>query len=170
MKKIKLGGHRYKRCPVSGYALVDDKVFREVSKYLWHLSPDGYPSTNATQLNGKMTLVRMHRFIMQTPHGFVIDHMNGNKLDNRMKNLRVCNQSQNQANRKFLNKNNTSGYRGVSFNKQRKLWSSSIRINYKTIRLGFFKTAKEANQVYKKKAKEMFGDFFVKTNYNEDKI
>lgn len=84
--------------------------------------------------NGK--LIYLHREIMKVSDVRVVDHMNGNPSDNRRINLRVCSNAENIRNRIRLNKNNTSGKRGVYFGKRHNRWVARIKINRKTIWLG----------------------------------
>jgi HNH endonuclease len=75
-----------------------------------------------------------------------IDHINHNKLDNRITNLRECTNAQNQMNRGMSSKN-TSGYKNVVFRAYCNSWQVVISINGVRISLGYFKTAEEANEV-----------------------
>ena len=82
------------------FALIDDEDFEALNKWSWKLSTNGYaircPSNGKTEKGRyKYTTVRMHRVIMKPPHGFVIDHINANRLDNRRSNLRIVTQQEN---------------------------------------------------------------------------
>ena len=129
--------------------LVDAEDFERVSQHKWQIHPKGY---------AKGRLQYMHRFIMNAPKNMQIDHINDNKLDNRKSNLRLCTNAQNQMS-KGLQSNNTSGYRGVYWDKKHNRWGSIIKFNQKQIRLGFYDDVKEAARVYDSKAKELFKDF-----------
>jgi hypothetical protein len=87
-----------------------------------------------------------------------IDHINGNKSDNRLVNLRQATQSQNMHNRNKY-KNNTSGYKGVTWHKQYKKWNAQITYNNKLINLGFFDCPVEAHKAYCKAADKMHKEF-----------
>ena len=87
-----------------------------------------------------------------------IDHINGNRADNRICNLRLVNQSQNVANSK-LSKANTSGCKGVTWRKDTNKWAAGLMLNYKRISLGSFKTKEEAAEAYKKGAMQHFGEY-----------
>jgi hypothetical protein len=79
-----------------------------------------------------------HRLVYLWHHGYIpkeIDHINGNKLDNRIENLREVTHSQNAMNVK-LKKNNTSGVKGVCWDKTRNKWKVKVSINNKTINCG----------------------------------
>ena len=90
-----------------------------------------------------------------------IDHINGIKTDNRFCNLREATSSENQWNR-FKCKDNTSGYKGVSFFKITKKWKAVSRINGVTHYLGYFVTPEEANKAYVEFTREHQGCFAVR--------
>lgn len=77
----------------------------------------------------------------------IIDHINKIKSDNRIENLRECTLRQNRYNAK-LNKNNTSGYRGVHFDNKNKKWKAAIHKGKEYIFVGYFKTLEEAVEAY----------------------
>jgi len=87
-----------------------------------------------------------------------IDHENGVTYDNRASNLRLATKSQNNANQS-KNKKNKSGYKGVHFKKSRNKWCASIKINNKTIHIGYFDSPELAHIAYCKRAVELFGEF-----------
>jgi len=89
-----------------------------------------------------------------------IDHINQNRSDNRISNLREANRQENKHNQSKPNKNNASGYLGVYWNKIEKKWSAQIAINGKDKRLGVFNTAEEASEAYLK-AKRKLHTFWV---------
>lgn len=100
----------------------------------------------------------MHRFIMDAKKGDIIDHVNGDPLDNRFKNLRKCTVSQNAKNRS-INKNNTSGYKGVVWHLQVCKWQSRIYVDGKWKSLGIFDDKMKAAKAYNKAAKVHYGKF-----------
>jgi hypothetical protein len=104
---------------------------------------------------------RAHRLIFLMHKGYLpktIDHINGDKLDNRIENLRAATVGQNQHNRK-TNANNTSGYKGVSWNKAQKKWTARITLERKIIHLGYFANVEEAAEVVRKAREELHGSF-----------
>lgn len=117
---------------------------------LW--SPDAYGY--AENKNGK----KLHRLIMNAPKGMSIDHINGDKSDNRKSNLRICTNSENLRNRGSQS-NNTSGYKGVSWSKELKKWRTQICINKKHIHVGLFKDKIEAAKAYNEAAIKYHGEF-----------
>lgn len=93
-------------------------------------------------------------FLNHTPngYGFVIDHINNNKLDNRVENLQIITHRENCHKRPT---NSTSKYIGVSYEKNRNKWRAVIRINGKKIYLGSFINEEDANLAYQNKLKEI---------------
>lgn len=108
--------------------------------------------------------ILLHRLIMNAKQGQYIDHINGDRADNRKCNLRFASLAQNQFNRK-LGKDNTSGFKGVSMRGPNR-WEAGIKKNRKTTYLGIFKTPEEAHLAYVKAAHEMFGEFANDGKYN----
>ena len=150
MKKLKL-----KNC--DEYFLIDDCDFEIVNKYKWRTNSDGYPCRTINfKINGKWYSREQPVYweIMNRKYGEIYDHINRNILDNRRKNLRLATRSENLMNRPPP-KNNSSGYKGVAFNKKEKKFRAKIRFNNKSYELGSFKTAREAALAYNKKAKEL---------------
>lgn len=87
-----------------------------------------------------------------------IDHANRNKLDNRWANLRICSRPENHYNR-LAQANNSSGFKGVTFNKRLGKWAAQINAECKHINLGLFATIEEANEAYRRAALELHGQF-----------
>jgi len=149
---------QFNNIKVSGTnAIIDEKDYEIVSAHNWWLTKQGYAYTQ-TCTNNVRTTILMHRLIMR-PNSKEVDHINGDKLDNRRSNLRICTRSQNNA-----NKPHTSGkYKGVRYNKN--AWQAEIKKNKKYIYIGRFKEIKDAAKAYDEKAVELFGDFAY-TNFN----
>lgn len=87
-----------------------------------------------------------------------IDHINEDKSDNKISNLRLASRSENMFNRGF-NKNNTSGMKGVVFCKETQKWRAQIMVDRKSVNIGRFKTKEEAAAAYMVKAQEVRGEF-----------
>lgn len=132
--------------------LVDEEDFEELNKYKWCLNSGGY----ATRMNDGHTSILMHRFINKTPKGLETDHINGNKLDNRRANLRSVTHSQNQIHSR-LPKTNTSGFKGIVWDKKNKKWQVQIKLNQKNIYLGRYSDVELAKVARKEGEKLYFG-------------
>jgi HNH endonuclease len=104
----------------------------------------------------------VHRLAWLYVHGVIpveqIDHINGNRSDNRICNLRIATQKQNSANMKIRSSNKV-GLKGVSRINRSKPFFASIHVDGKTKYLGIFATAEEAHEVYLAAAKMYFGDY-----------
>jgi hypothetical protein len=100
----------------------------------------------------------MHRMIASPPSGLLVDHINGDSLDNRRCNLRIANKSQNAANG-VLRRDSTNPFKGICRSKSGNAWVARIRSMGKQIHLGTFRTAEDAHEAYKKAAKVVFGEF-----------
>ena len=87
-----------------------------------------------------------------------VDHKNGNSLDNRFENLRLATGADNIKNQK-KRKTNTSGFKGVSWDKKNKKWRARIQVNNKLIHLGCYNNKFYAALVYARAAKHYFGEF-----------
>jgi hypothetical protein len=137
--------------------LVDDEDYPILSQWNWCCVSNNkkYVKTNFSE-NGKQKPVYMHRFIMQAPKGMDVDHINGNPLDNRKENLRVCTHSENKRNTKKF-KNNTTGYKGVSIKKDK--FQVKISHDYKQVHIGLFNTVEEAVKAYNEAALKYHGEF-----------
>lgn len=144
-------------------AIVSRRDFRLVRAFRWFVSYTKartlYAQTHVKRV-GRDTTIQMHRLIL--PHAHEVDHRNGNGLDNRRRNLRAASSAGNRQNR-TLQRNNTSGYRGVRYNKQTDSWMACIGAGQhkgkRNIYLGLFKTAKAGALVYDRQARRRFGSF-----------
>lgn len=138
------------------YAFVDDEDYEIISKTKWYAgSRKGQDKYYAMNWKG-----RMHRFILKAKKNQEVDHINGNTLDNRKENLRICDSSQNKAN-SVISSRNTSGYKGVYRSKtnKHKKWIANIKAYGVVYRLGYFHKKEDAAKAYNKKAIELFGEF-----------
>lgn len=99
----------------------------------------------------------MHRLIMQPRPGFVVDHKNGNGLDNRRANLRVCTQAQNGCN--SGKKRQHKRFKGVYLDRRRGLWFAQLFVNRKSFFGGYHPTEIEAAQAYDDLARKNHGEF-----------
>jgi hypothetical protein len=141
-----------------GYETVIDIVsIPLVEKYNWYFN-SGYAATDVRKSDGSWQKILMHRLIINAPDGYDTDHVNCNKLDNRISNLRIATRMQNNCNQK-LGSNNTSGYKGVYFDKRKSKWKSCISINGVIHHLGYFADKESAHSAYCAAAMNLYGEF-----------
>ncbi|MDQ0154944.1 HNH endonuclease [Robertmurraya andreesenii] len=138
-------------------ALVDDDMFDYLNQWSWFYHKNGY-AMRSYRKDGRYMKDRMHRLVLNAPKGYDVDHINGNKLDNRKCNLRIATRSQNNYN-KTTQSNSSSGFKGVSWSKQRNKWRARIHVNKKEIHLGFFEYAIDAALAYNEAAIKVHGEF-----------
>lgn len=152
MKYIKLRSGRISK--------VDEEDFEKLSKYKWlenvKMNTSYAVASILSDDKKDRVHIKMHRIVMNAPKGMDVDHLNGNGLDNRKCNLRICTKSQNGMNKGILNRN-TSGFKGI-YRKHRK-WIAQIGVNNKRIRIGSFNTPEEAYKAYCEAAIKYHGEF-----------
>ncbi len=161
MKKVELAN--------GGYALVSDADYKLVSPYKWYSwrapgKKTSYAVTGIKQPNGKWkTGVRMHRFILNAAPDVQVDHKNHDGLDNRRSNIRICTASQNNCN-KGPSKANTTGLKGVSFDKRRGKYEAYIERDGKKQNLGYFDNKIDAGRAYDAAAPKYHGKYAYLNN------
>ena len=113
-------------------ALIDDADYSLVKPFKWHATKNGnnYYAERLIRLNGKRTMLRMHRLILNSKSHELTDHKDMDSLNNQKYNIRKCTHSQNHMNKKSY-KNSSSKYKGVSWNKRDKRWMAKIVLNKK---------------------------------------
>lgn len=133
--------------------LVDDEDYTKLNVFSWRLHTKGYVVRTDNYVKRQEL---MHRQILNWPKGEV-HHKDGNKLNNQKSNLELVTTSFNTQCRP-VGSNNTSGYKGVTWDKRLNKWRATIKVNFKQKELGRFKTIEEAVFAYNNAAKQYFGD------------
>ena len=115
-----------------GYeAVIDAADVPFVEGFNWHAKVDTravYAARKVRLASGKQATLRLHRVILDAPDGMEVDHINCDGLDNRRLNLRLATKAQNQHNQR-LSCANTSGLKGVTWNKRGEKWQAQIMLN-----------------------------------------
>ena len=152
MKKIRLT--QGKVC------LVDNENYQNLNRFKWFVSFERgrwYAGRQLLLKNGKQIILKMHRVILNAPVNIQCDHRNGNSLDNRKENLRLCTNRQNSQNKKYPYKNNKLQIKGVSA--RDKKFRAAIQVNGKYLSLGYFNILGDADSAYRKAEEKYFGKF-----------
>lgn len=141
-------------------ATVDDEDYQKLRKHRWYFTSHGYAERDK-RISGSPKKLRffMHKIIMNTPDNFDTDHINGDRLDNRKENLRICLRSENLMNQRKTSSKTSSRYKGVSWNKKSNKWEVSIKVNYKKHYIGSFLLEYEAAKAYNCAAINLHGKF-----------
>ena len=175
-------GYAFRRIPLtqSRYAIVDPADYPHLSRYNWRLRRTKgknilYAERSIRLPNGRYSRILMHCQIMENINSnlrdtnderrttnLVIDHINGNGLDNRRANLRLATVAQNAWNSK--KRNSRSGYKGVWFAADKGLWRAAIVYHGRRIHIGYFKDKIAAAKAYDAAARKYYGDF-AKPNF-----
>lgn len=135
----------------------DEEDKNIVFKHSWYLQRCGGTKYYVAH-GGSKNRIWLHREIIKPQDNQIVDHINGNPLDNRRLNLRACNTKQNNRN-STIHKDNKSGFKGVHYMKDRNKWASQIRVDGKKINLGFYKDKIEAAKAYNDASITYFGAF-----------
>jgi hypothetical protein len=152
------------------YALVDDNIYQKIIKFKWYAVYErgrwyakttvhmGYINKKRIKCN-----MYMHRYILHPPHGYDVDHINRNGLDNRSINLRACTRSQNlinsTRNRHSKNTKPTSEYKGVYWRNDKQKWAARISIKGQETYLGLYDNEVNASYAYDAYAKKHYKEY-----------
>lgn len=150
----KLVGQRGICTVASGQRFIFDRDdYSMIKKYTWYVDKHGYVRT---KIHSKTVL--LHRLLASPPDNMQVDHINLDPSDNRKSNLRHATNQQNVCNQP-TDRENTSGYKGVSWHKMRRKWASQIHVHGKHISLGLYANIQDAARAYNKAAIHYFGEF-----------
>jgi len=152
---------------ISGYdVLIDDADYERLKGYKYYVDKTKAIANNLfyfhrnVYINGRRTITKLHRDIMGYTNGDgnIVDHKDGNTLDCRNTNLRFSTNTENSRNQK-IPCNNTSGVKGVYFNKIKHRWCAQISILNEKKNLGYFSDIKDAEKAYIEASTKYHGEF-----------
>jgi len=140
------------------FCKIDKCDFEKVKTIAWYFHGKDYASMRKRETNKN---ILMHRYLLDVSDNKEVDHINGDPLDNRRNNLRMCSRSENCCNKR-IQSNNTSGVPGVCWDKNRNKWMVRVKKNKKVYSVGRFDLFKDAVKAREKKAKELHKNFYYK--------
>jgi hypothetical protein len=142
------------------FAAVDDSDYDHLQEYKWFATKgrNKFYAGRCVWRNRRSITILMHREILRPKPNEQIDHADGNPLNNQKSNLRVATPAQNNANR-GKTRSNTSGYKGVFWDKTRDRWYAQINVSRKHLFLGRYKSLDLAAAAYQDAALLHYGDF-----------
>ena len=152
------------------WTILDEKDYYRYGHIKWCLGGNrkiAYAIGGIKNKKGEFKIVYLHRVIMKSPKGKVVDHKNGKSLDNRRANLRNATYAQNSSNKRKRKSKTTSRYIRVSFEKNQNRWAVKIKSKGKSYWVGSYKTEIEAARASDKAARKYHGEF-ARLNFPED--
>ena len=139
-------------------ALLDDEDYEWLNQWKWYAVSCGWSFYAARSRRHNSPPTRMHRLILGAQSGQLVDHRDGDGLNNQRANLRFATHRQNSTHR-IRGPRNRSGYRGVSWDKSSNKWRASIRLDGRVVHLGMFTDPVEAAHAYDAAAIAHHGEF-----------
>lgn len=143
-------------------ALVSPEDYDRVNQFKWFAHylkvANAFYAQRNISINRTQKTSGMHREILAAPKGMVVDHRDGNGLNNTRANLRLCTRNQNRQNSVKKTKA-SSRYKGVVYSKQSKKWTASLRFKGKLLFLGYHTDERRAAEAYNEAAINYFGEF-----------
>jgi hypothetical protein len=120
------------------FAIIDNDDFERVNQFKWYANkaPNTFYANRQVQINRKRQTIHLHRFILNLDTKFLVDHVDGNGLNNQKSNLRTCTNQENSRNKR-LSKKGTSSFKGVHYDKKYDKFEAQIKINYNSNFIGY---------------------------------
>lgn len=143
------------------FAQVDDADFEILNRFKWYLkvcTKGNIYCRAPIYKNGKRINILMHRFLLDCSIGEIIDHKDGNGMNNQRSNIRRCTHQQNAQNYRTP-LTNKSGFKGVSFYKPTGKYVVYVKSNKKNLNVGYFTDLITAAHAYNEAAKKYYGEF-----------
>lgn len=142
------------------FTIVDDADYEDLAQFKWRYGSNGYAERHS-KIGGKRIVISVHRQLMNPPIDMKVDHINGDPLDNRRDNLRICTHKQNLCNRGPDKTGKHPRYKGVSFrtDMRSKPWYAQIEADGKKRYIGYYETEVEAARAYNEAALRFHGEY-----------
>ena len=144
--------------PSGEKAIVDDSDGYLFAEFNWHIVNGYVQAEIGNRKNGTRKHVRLHRLVMNPPESEIVDHISGNKLDNRRCNLRIATKSSNGFNRR-AQLNSKTGVKGVCWSKQAGKFRVYCSVKGRQYHLGFSESLEKAAEIYAENIHKYHGEF-----------
>lgn len=140
-------------------AIIDAEDYEAISRFKWQAFWNGYTfyAVRNVWVGRKRTTMYMHRFLLNPPLGFEVDHRDGDGLNNTRANIRLCTKAENQHNKQP--QSGSSNYKGVCWCTRDRIWMAHIKVNRRLLNLGYYHNEEEAALAYNWAATKHFGEF-----------
>jgi hypothetical protein len=139
-------------------AIIDSDDAQLVGRFRWRRTITRPTDPVYARARSERRWIKMHSLLIQTGPGLMVDHINGDGLDNRRVNLRIATRQENNFNRAPFARNR-SGFKGVHLPAGSRSWTAAIKVNGRSRYLGCFPSAEEAARAYDAAAASLFGEF-----------
>ncbi|MGA2069954.1 MAG: AP2 domain-containing protein [Sedimentisphaerales bacterium] len=164
-------GYDYRRIELGEgeWTIVEPRDYYRFGQFRWSIGGRGrniYACRTVRMGDGKTKMALLHREIMEAPSGLLVDHKNGDTLDNRRVNLRLATHAENTQNRRKTQSKTSSQFIGVYFEKRSGRWAAKIKNQGRCVWLGRFESEAEAAHAYDAAAKKYHGEF-ARLNFTE---
>lgn len=152
------------------FALVDDADFPLISAFNWNVTGPSRSGNWYAQRRTGGRLLMLHRWMMNAPEGMQVDHINGNGLDCRRANMRVCSVKENHRNVRKQGCPTSSRFKGVTWDKNRNKWMAKIKVDGRAKFLGRYDFEESAAAAYDWAAVKLFQEFARPNSTNANRI
>lgn len=146
--------------------IIDEECYEKIAGYSLHVNSKGYAEVRFTE-NKKLKSILIHRVVVSAGKNEIVDHVNGNTLDNRKENLRIVTRNQNMQNCKTY-KSSSTGFKGVSWHSSAKKYIARIQVNKSRMIIGYYDDINDAILARKEASKKYHGEYSGRLSFEDN--